>query len=247
MTSVNNKTARYLRHQSIIKNILTIMAELNVQPKKRKIHGLMWLLMAIVLLVIIIFLQRSCNDTGDNIAGNTSDSSATVGTTTPNTTTNNDTTVAGRTPGAGNWDDIDQNAPATTYDEIKGKDISVRGNDNYGIYSLGEDILFDKGKSTIRTSAAQNLKQIAASIKKRFQGGNVRVYGYTDSVGSTEFNKELAEKRAAAVGSWLAANGSIDSSHISLNPIGEGRPVASNSTEQGRQQNRRVEIIARKP
>jgi len=222
------------------------MADLSVQPKKRKIHGLVWLLLAIVLLVIIIFLQRSCNDTGDDYAVKTADTSATVGATTP-TTTKNDTSMAGRTPGAGNWDDIDQNAPPTGYDEIKDKNVSVRGNDNYGIYSLGEDILFDKGKSTIRTSAAQNLRQIAASINKRFKGGDVRVYGYTDSVGSTNNNKQLAEQRAAAVRSWLAVNGNIDSSHISLNPIGEGRPIASNSTEHGRQQNRRVEIIARKP
>jgi len=224
------------------------MAELNVQPKKRKTPGLIWLLVAIIILAIILLFQRSCNNTNDDTSTATDTSSnVTVGTTSPNTTTNNDTTVAGRTPGAGNWDDIDQHAPAATYNEITDKNISVRGTDNYGIYSLGENVLFDEGKSTIRPGAAQNLRQIAASINKRFKGGNVRVYGYTDSVGSTNYNKQLAEQRAAAVRSWLATNGDIDSTHISLNPIGEGRPLASNSTEQGRQQNRRVEIIARKP
>ena len=222
------------------------MAELSVQPKKKKTPGLVWLLAAIALLIIILFLVRGCN--GDNDAAvNTTDSSAVVGATTPAATTN-DSAAAGRTPGADNWDDIDRsNAPSTMYEEVTDKNITVRGNDNYGIYSLGEDVLFDNGKSTIRQDAAQNLKQIATSINKRFNGGQVRVFGYTDSVGSAASNKQLAADRAAAVRGWLAANGSIDSGRISLNPIGEGRPVASNNTAEGRQQNRRVEIIARKP
>jgi outer membrane protein OmpA-like peptidoglycan-associated protein len=218
------------------------MAELNVQPKK-KTSWLPWLIAAIVLLSLIFLLSRGCNDNSNDTGAGADTTSATqnggaeVGATTP---------ADGNMAGSGNWDNIDRNAPAASYEEITDRNIDVRGNDNYGIYSLGESVLFDTDKSTIRKNAEQNLGQIAASINKRFNGGEVRVYGFTDSVGSAGYNKELAEQRAAAVRSWLAANGGMDSSRISVNPIGEGRPVASNSTEQGRQQNRRVEIIARK-
>ena len=218
------------------------MAELNVQPKKKS-SFLPWLIGAIILIALLFFLLRGCNNNNNDQNGTTTDTTASAA---PADTTAN-ATVGTTTPqNAGDWSNIDQNAPAASYEEITDKNISVRGNDNYGIYSLGEDILFDEGKSTIRKSAEPNLKQIAASINKRFNGGEVRVYGFTDSIGSAGSNKELAEQRAASVRSWLVANSGVDSSRISLNPIGEGRPVASNDTEQGRQQNRRVEIIARK-
>ena len=220
------------------------MADLSVQPKRRKIPALLWLLIAIIVLVIILLLQRSCYNTG--YSSNTADTSTTVGATSPNTP-NNDTTVAGRTPGADDWDDLEKNAPSAAYEEVTDQSIGVRGNDNYGVYDLGNNILFDLNSSTLRKEAGQKLTQIAASINKRFKGGEVRIYGFADSTGSTSYNKQLAEQRAAAVRTWLATNGGIDSGRISLHPIGEGRPVATNSTAAGREQNRRVEIIARKP
>jgi outer membrane protein OmpA-like peptidoglycan-associated protein len=110
---------------------------------------------------------------------------------------------------------------------------------------LGENILFDEGKSTIRADAEKNLKQVATSIAKRYNNGLVRVFGHTDAVGSAGYNKELAEQRAEAVRNWLVKNGNISEDRISLQPIGESNPVASNSTQEGRQQNRRVEIVAK--
>ncbi|TKK69023.1 OmpA family protein [Ilyomonas limi] len=221
------------------------MAELSVQPKKKGIPCLGWLFIGIVILVIALLLMRSCNHTSDSTI-NTADTNVAVGTTSP-VTPANDTALAGRTPGADDWDDIEKNAPNISYEEITDKDISVRGNDNYGIYDLGNNILFDLNSNKLRTGAAQKLTQIAASISKRFKGGEVRIYGFADSTGSAAYNKQLAEERAAAVRNWLATKGGIDSSRISLHPIGEARPVATNSTPQGREQNRRVEIIAKKP
>ena len=211
------------------------MADLHVQPKKQS-SWLPWLIGALILIALLVFLLRSCNKT-DAVAGTNTDSTATGGaiaTTTPSGTSTPD------------WADVDRNAPAANYDEITNKDISVRGNDNYGIYSLGENILFETDKSTIRKDAEQNLQQLAASIQKRFNGGNLRVYGYTDSVGTPGYNKDLAQQRAEAVKSWLATNAGIDSGKISINAIGEGAPVATNTTAAGRQKNRRVEVVARK-
>src|SRR3954466_13291723 len=130
------------------------MAETTVETKKRGIPCLGWLFIGIAVLVIILLLMRSCNN--DNYAINTADTGAAVGATAPNTTTN-DTTVAGRTPGADDWDDIEKNSQNASYAEVTNKNISVRGNDNYGVYSLGNDILFDLNKSTLRKGADQNL------------------------------------------------------------------------------------------
>ncbi len=215
------------------------MADIDVQPKRKNSSWLTWLIAALILLGLLFFLLRGCNKT------------TTVANTTDSTTTIKDTggAVATTTPAGSttpDWADVDRNAPTAAYGEITDKGITVRGNDNYGIYSLGENILFETDKSTLRKDAEQNLKQVVASINKRFNGGNLRVYGYTDSTGTKGYNKELAQQRAEAVRTWLATNGGIDSTKISINAIGDAAPVATNATAQGRQQNRRVEIVARK-
>ena len=213
------------------------MADLDVQPKKKS-NGWLWLLIALILLALLFFLSRSCNkDKGDAVAAPTDTSKVVTGVTTP---------AGASADNTGNWNDIDMNAPAAKYDEITDPNINVRGNDNYGIYDIGENILFDEGKSTIRADAEKNLKELAASIQKRFSGGDVRIYGYTDATGSAGSNKELAQQRAEAVRTWLSANGGVTNDHLSINAVGEAKPVATNATEAGRQQNRRVEIVARK-
>jgi len=214
------------------------MAELDVQPK-RKSPWLLWLLLALVLVAILFFLLRGCNrDTDQGAAGTTTtqDSGA--------ATTGNNGAVAGVTTPT--WDSINFNAPEANYEEITNRDINIRGNDNYAIYSIGENILFGTDKATIRPEAEANLKQLSASISKRFNGGEVRIYGHTDATGSSGHNKELAEQRAEAVRAWLVKNGNVNESRISLHPVGESQPVASNESAQGRQQNRRVEIVARR-
>lgn len=214
------------------------MADLDVQPKRKSAWWL-WALLALLLLLLLFFFSRSCNkDKAAPAAAAATDSSNTVtGVTTPTGAT---------ADSAGGWNDVDMNAPSAKYDEITDTNIGVRGNDNYGIYDIGENILFDEGKSTIRPDAEKNLKQLSASIQKRFAGGDVRIYGYTDAIGSAGYNKQLAEQRAQAVSNWLSANGGLSADHLSLNAVGEAKPVATNATEAGRQQNRRVEIVARK-
>jgi outer membrane protein OmpA-like peptidoglycan-associated protein len=204
------------------------MAELNVQPKKST-SILPWILLLLGIAALIWFLTRSKDDK----------EVATTDTTT--TTVNNSTS---NTAATADWSRVDFNAPSLDYDEITDKNINVRGNSDYGIYGLGENILFDEGKATIRPDAEANLKQIVGSIGKRYNGGEVRVYGFTDAQGSAGYNKDLAQQRADAVKAWMSSNG-FDAGRISVNAIGEGQPVATNNTEAGREQNRRVEIVAR--
>jgi outer membrane protein OmpA-like peptidoglycan-associated protein len=209
------------------------MAELNVQPKKRR-SLLPWLLGALALIALIFIFTRK----GDK------DEAATAATTT-DTVSNNTTDSSGNFNTASGWDAVDFNSPAVSYEEITAKNVNVRGANDYAIYSVGENILFDEGKSTIRSNAEKKLKQIAASIEKRYKEGELRVYGHTDSVGSSAANKQLGEQRAQAVRDWLTKNGNVSESRISLHSIGESEPVASNASEKGREQNRRVEIVAR--
>ena len=80
-----------------------------------------------------------------------------------------------------------------------------------------------------------------AQTLKKDQNTNLLVEGHTDSVGSAEFNRELADKRAQAVSNFLVAEG-VSAERFKVVAQGEANPVATNGTEVGRQQNRRVEI-----
>jgi outer membrane protein OmpA-like peptidoglycan-associated protein len=209
------------------------MANLDVEPKKKS-SILPWILAAIGLILLILLLTRGCNKDNDDAAAASAD------TTTSTTTATTPSAVADTS-----WNDVDLNAPRANYEEITDTNINVRGGSNYGVYGIGENILFDEGKATIRSSAEANLKQVAGSIQKRYGGGNVRIYGFTDATGSAGANKELAEQRAQAVQQWLVGNANMPGDRLSIHPIGEAQPVATNATEEGRQLNRRVEIVAR--
>lgn len=208
------------------------MAELNVQPKSKRPWWL-WLLLALLALALLFFLLRGCNrdeTTAPADTGAAADSTA-------------------MNSGAGNdqdWTGIDFGAPAATYEEITDADINVRGNDEYAIYSVDETILFDTDQNTIKTTAADKLKQVSESMGKRFANGQVRIYGHTDAQGSAGYNLQLAEQRAEAVRGWLTQNGNVTEDRVSLHPVGEAQPVASNASAEGRQQNRRVEIVVRR-
>ena len=144
-----------------------------------------------------------------------------------------------------NWSGVEE-IPDQNFDELKDADLSTRGNDEYAVYSVDETVLFDAGKSTIKSGAENKLKNIIASAEKRFPNGDIRIYGYTDSTGDAASNKELAQSRAEAVRDWIQKNANLESPNISINPVGEQNPVASNATQAGRKKNRRVEIAIRK-
>lgn len=210
------------------------MADLNVQPK-RSTNWWIWLLLAIILIGLIYFLSKGCNNAATNTAQ------------VDTNTTQTDTNATFSSPnGYNEWSNVDFNAPNANYSEITDKEISVRGNDQYAIYSLGENILFDIDKNNIRKDGETKLKQIATSLNQRYKDGDIRIYGHTDSTGDAAHNQQLAEERANAVKSWLQQNAGITEDHISIHPLGESQPLASNATESGRQQNRSVQIVARK-
>jgi outer membrane protein OmpA-like peptidoglycan-associated protein len=201
---------------------------LDVQPKKKGGSALIWIIALLAVLVVVFLLTRNKGIDKEVTAEAASDS----------------TTIESEINA--NWSGIDAQAPAAEYEELKDSDITIRGNDRFALYSIGESLLFDSESNVLKPASEAKLKEIVASAEKRFAGGSMRIYGYTDASGSKGFNKKLAEERAQAVMSWMAKNSKIPEDKISINPVGEANPVADNTTVAGRQQNRRVEIAVRK-
>jgi OmpA-OmpF porin, OOP family len=105
-------------------------------------------------------------------------------------------------------------------------------------------ILFDYDKATIRQESYSALQSIA-DIMKEYPSANFHVEGHTDSRGSDAYNLKLSRERAASVMEYLTTIG-IPASRLTSEGYGEERPIATNNTKAGRQQNRRVEISLKK-
>jgi outer membrane protein OmpA-like peptidoglycan-associated protein len=103
------------------------------------------------------------------------------------------------------------------------------------------DVLFDFGKYTLRGEAREKLAKVSGIILAH-PGLKIEVEGHTDSVGSDAFNQRLSEQRASTVRDYLVAQG-IAQNMVTSQGFGETRPVATNDTNAGRQQNRRVELV----
>lgn len=103
------------------------------------------------------------------------------------------------------------------------------------------DVLFDTGKHTLRPQAREKLAKISG-IVLAYPALTLGIEGNTDSVGSDAYNQGLSERRAEAVRSYLAQQG-VPESSMTAKGLGKTQPIASNSTAEGRQQNRRVELI----
>jgi outer membrane protein OmpA-like peptidoglycan-associated protein len=101
---------------------------------------------------------------------------------------------------------------------------------------------FDFDKSEIREADEAQLKK-AVNFVRKYRGANIRLEGFTDSIGTEEYNKALSERRANAVKNYLVKEGGIGEKEIKAVGYGESNPVASNKTEAGRAENRRVEIL----
>ena len=110
----------------------------------------------------------------------------------------------------------------------------------------GIKITFDSGlmfgvdKSELSEASKQNLIELAETLKK-YEETNILVEGHTDDTGSDNYNMDLSRRRAYSVEDFLTGNG-IDKKRMEITAYGEMQPTASNDTDEGRQQNRRVEV-----
>ena len=112
------------------------------------------------------------------------------------------------------------------------------------VLTLG-DVLFASGKANLLSGATGNLDKLAAFLNK-YPDRTVVIEGYTDNVGSEDYNQGLSERRADSVKSYLAGQG-IGALRLSALGKGESGAVADNSSATGRQQNRRVEVVISNP
>jgi outer membrane protein OmpA-like peptidoglycan-associated protein len=103
------------------------------------------------------------------------------------------------------------------------------------------DVLFDFNKYTLKPEARERLARISG-IVLAYPDLKLQVEGYTDSIGSDEYNQTLSEKRAESVRDYLVSSG-VSMNNVAAQGMGKADPVADNSTAAGRKLNRRVEMI----
>ena len=132
--------------------------------------------------------------------------------------------------------DCDDRCPSTTPGTVVGPDgcelevaVDLRG------------VEFDFDKSTLRPESQQTLNE-ATEVLRQYPDIRVEVAGHTDSIGTDQYNQGLSERRAQAVYDYLVNNG-IDAGRLNSRGYGEGSPIADNATREGRQRNRRVELV----
>jgi outer membrane protein OmpA-like peptidoglycan-associated protein len=101
-------------------------------------------------------------------------------------------------------------------------------------------ILFPFDSAELTAEARTNLRKLAASLQDEART-NVTVVGHTDSVGKDSYNQQLSERRGRAAVDYLVSQG-VASSRLVSSGVGEAEPIASNETDQGRRENRRVEV-----
>jgi outer membrane protein OmpA-like peptidoglycan-associated protein len=103
------------------------------------------------------------------------------------------------------------------------------------------DVLFDTGKADLKPGAREKLARLSGVLLSN-PGLHIEVEGHTDSVGGDSYNQQLSESRAGSVRDYLVRGG-IASNTVGTAGFGESKPVASNGTAAGKQQNRRVELV----
>jgi OOP family OmpA-OmpF porin len=125
--------------------------------------------------------------------------------------------------------------------------VAAGGKDLYDALSkkgrgATQGIFFDTGSDRIRPESAPTLKQISEMLKTHADL-KLTIEGHTDDVGDDAANQTLSEKRAAAVKAHLVSTYGIDAARLDSTGLGESKPAASNDSAEGRQQNRRVELV----
>lgn len=106
-------------------------------------------------------------------------------------------------------------------------------------------VMFASGQSSLSPGFQDTLTRVTTTVRK-YCGVTVRAVGHTDNVGSPASNQALSEARARSVVRFMQAQG-FDGTRLSSAGQGQGSPIANNQSEEGRQQNRRVEVFVRPP
>jgi len=126
--------------------------------------------------------------------------------------------------------ELRQNIPGATVERV-GEGIAV---------TFASGLLYDFDSDVVLPQAGSNLRALAASLHK-YPGSDLLIVGHTDQVGAADYNQSLSDRRAASATDFLVAQ-NVPRTRIGTRGMGESEPVASNDTELGRSQNRRIEV-----
>lgn len=126
-------------------------------------------------------------------------------------------------------------------DEIEAVDLVVKRTER-GLVIFIPDVLFGFDRSDLTDDARQRVSAAGGSIDRLSGGREISVEGHADARGRAEYNVRLSLQRAETVRDELA-NGGLDRERMRVVGHGESQPIADNETEDGRAQNRRVEIV----
>ncbi len=130
--------------------------------------------------------------------------------------------------------------------QMAGTGVTVTPNANGNIdLVMPGSITFSFDDATLNNAFKPTLSKLAQTMNQ-YNQNTVTIAGHTDSKGAASYNQGLSRDRAYAVANYLTANG-VPANRINVVAYGESRPVASNDTESGRQQNRRVELTINAP
>lgn len=124
--------------------------------------------------------------------------------------------------------------------QLEGTGVGVTRVGDQIILNMPSDITFATDQDSVKAAFYPTLNSVALVLKK-FNQTIVDVYGHTDSTGNDQYNYDLSQRRALSVANYLSGQG-VDPRRFAVTGFGETRPVADNSTNAGRAQNRRVEI-----
>ncbi len=139
--------------------------------------------------------------------------------------------------GVGYYMDVQE---AKLRQKMKGTGVTVTRSGDQIILNMPNNVTFDSNASQLKPAGANTLSGVAMVLKE-YEDTRVHIIGHTDSSGSRELNMRLSEQRAESVGTALITMG-VDASRLSMNGVGPDQPVASNSTTEGKAQNRRVTL-----
>ena len=124
--------------------------------------------------------------------------------------------------------------------QLEGTGVGVTRSGDRIILIMPSNITFATDQDAVKAGFYPTLNSVALVLKK-FNRTMVDVWGHTDSTGDDRYNYDLSERRAMSVANYLYGQG-IDGRRFAVQGFGETQPIASNATEAGRAQNRRVEI-----
>ncbi|HDP23859.1 MAG TPA: cell envelope biogenesis protein OmpA [Deltaproteobacteria bacterium] len=126
-------------------------------------------------------------------------------------------------------------------EQLQGTGVSVTRQGDNLVLNMPSNITFDFDSFNINAGFYDVLNSVVLVLKE-YEKTLINIAGHTDSIGSEAYNQTLSERRAASVGQYFISQG-ITSMRIMTQGFGESYPIASNDTDAGRQQNRRVELV----